>query len=151
MAKKMNIFWWWKFVKTSDEKKNTLRKMSGTPQKEETPSKQQQQIPLEQIPIDSFPAALGLTYRYLDLATRRGAFQLDEAAKVMSCLNFMGRVVHPRRPSQQQPPASSTPLPNKPNGTTEQQGIKRKQWFSFCAFLRIHFFLQLCNKIWPTY
>ena len=99
--------------------------MSGTPQQEDKPPKQQQSIPLEQVPIDSFPAALGLTYRYLDLATRRGAFQLDEAAKVMSCLNYMGRVVQPRRPSQQQ--QQSTPLPNKTeNKQTQEQGIKRK-------------------------
>ena len=98
--------------------------MSGTPQQEDKPPKQQQSIPLEQVPIDSFPAALGLTYRYLDLATRRGAFQLDEAAKVMSCLNYMGRVVQPRRPSQQQ---QSTPLPNQTeNKQPQEQGIKRK-------------------------
>ena len=99
--------------------------MSGTPQQEDKPPKQQQSIPLEQVPIDSFPAALGLTYRYLDLATRRGAFQLDEAAKVMSCLNYMGRVVQPRRPSQQQ--QQSTPLPNQSeNKQSQEQGIKRK-------------------------
>lgn len=99
--------------------------MSGTPQQEDKPPKQQQSIPLEQVPIDSFPAALGLTYRYLDLATRRGAFQLDEAAKVMSCLNYMGRVVQPRRPSQQQ--QQSTPLPNQTeNKQPQEQGIKRK-------------------------
>lgn len=99
--------------------------MSGTPQKEETLPNQQQNIPLEQIPIDSFPAALGLTYRYLDLATRRGAFQLEEAAKVMACLNYMGRVVQ-RRPSQQQ---QSSSVPKKPDDATQssgQQGIKRK-------------------------
>ena len=98
--------------------------MSGTPQKEETLPTQQQNIPLEQIPIDSFPAALGLTYRYLDLATRRGAFQLEEAAKVMACLNYMGKVVQPRRPSQQ-----SSSVPKKSDDATQssgQQGIKRK-------------------------
>lgn len=99
-----------------------IKMSANTPQKEETPN--QQNIPLEQVPIDSFPAALGLTYRYLDLATRRGAFQLDEAAKVMSCLNFMGRVVQPRRQQQQSTPVQNNP--DDPNNSSGQQGIKRK-------------------------
>ncbi len=95
----------------------------------ESPTQQQQsqqQVPLEQVPIDSFPTALGLVYQYLNMATRRGAFQLDEAAKVMACLNFMGRVVQPRRgpPSQETQAKTQQQKPKEPN--QQQQGIKRK-------------------------
>lgn len=88
---------------------------------QETPTQQQQpkqQVPLEQVPIDSFPTALGLVYQYLNMATRRGAFGLDEAAKVMSCLNYMGQVVRPRPPQQEL-------QADKPKDN-QQQGIKRK-------------------------
>ena len=93
-------------------------------QQQETPQQQttKQQVPLEQVPIDSFPTALGLVYQYLNMATRRGAFQLDEAAKVMSCLNYMGRVVQPRPPSQAQQPQLQAEKPKD----NQQQGIKRK-------------------------
>lgn len=56
---------------------------------------EEQQVPLEQIPINNFPTALSIVYQYLNLASKRGAFQLQESAKAMACLDYMSRVVKP--------------------------------------------------------
>jgi hypothetical protein len=63
---------------------------------------------LEQIPINSFPVALSLLYQYLNIASRRGAFNLQESAKIMNCLQYIGSVVRPVEEQQQQPPAAPT-------------------------------------------
>ena len=67
---------------------------------------------LEQIPINSFPVALSLLYQYLNIASRRGAFNLQESAKIMNCLQYIGSVVRPveeeqTAPTQQAPTQSS--------------------------------------------
>ena len=61
------------------------------PKKEE----EEEKVPLEQIPINNFPTALSIVYQYLNLASKRGAFQLQESAKAMACLDYMSRVVKP--------------------------------------------------------
>ena len=66
--------------------------MSQQPKQKED---EEQQVPLEQIPINNFPTALSIVYQYLNLASKRGAFQLQESAKAMACLDYMSRVVKP--------------------------------------------------------
>ena len=69
---------------------------------------------LEQIPINSFPVALSLLYQYLNIASRRGAFNLQESAKIMNCLQYIGSVVRPvegQQPTPGDSTTASTPQP----------------------------------------
>ena len=63
---------------------------------------------LEQIPINSFPVALSLLYQYLNIASRRGAFNLQESAKIMNCLQYIGSVVRPIEEQQSTQPPTTT-------------------------------------------
>ncbi len=56
---------------------------------------QQKKIPLDNIPITSFPTALNILYEYLNMASRRGAFGLTDSAKIMNCLDFISYNVRP--------------------------------------------------------
>ena len=64
---------------------------------------------LEQIPINSFPVALSLLYQYLNIASRRGAFNLQESAKIMNCLQYIGSVVRPVEEEQTAAPTQQAP------------------------------------------
>ena len=70
---------------------------------------------LEQIPINSFPVALSLLYQYLNIASRRGAFNLQESAKIMNCLQYIGSVVRPLE--EEQPAGSTTQTPTQSSAT----------------------------------
>ena len=56
------------------------------------PSQQPSSIPLEQVSVDNVQIAVNLLYAYLDRANKRGAFGLQESAKVMQCLAVIGSV-----------------------------------------------------------
>ena len=84
---------------------------------DETPS-------LEQVPINSFPVAMSLLYQYLNIASRRGAFNLQESAKIMNCLQYIGSVVRPvdapRQPSPENGDGKgAAPPPQKAAATTQ--------------------------------
>ena len=87
---------------------------------------QQQKIPLEEVPIDSFPVALSLLYQYLNLANRRGAFSLDQSGKVIDCLNYIRQVV---RPVQRKDPVPAAPQPaaDKKATAKEKTAAPRKK------------------------
>jgi hypothetical protein len=79
--------------------------------------KQQNKVPLDNVPINSFPVALNVLYEYLNLASRRGAFGLTDSAKIMNCLDFISYNVRPI-PMEQSEESSSEENTTKP--TTEE-------------------------------
>lgn len=62
---------------------------------EDEKQQQQQKIPLDSIPVTSFPVALNILYQYLNIASGRGAFSLTDSAKIMNCLDFISFNVRP--------------------------------------------------------
>ena len=105
--------------------------MSNTPQQNtQDPST----IPLEQVPIDNLPTAVNLLYAYLDRANKRGAFGLQESAKVMQCLAVVGSVarvideqseMEERNRNVAQVDAEALPKSGESN-TTVEQGVRKK-------------------------
>ena len=110
------------------------------PLKEETPK-----IPLEQVPLDNLTTTVNVLYSYLDRANKRGAFGLQESAKVMQCMALVGSVakavdekeeaaegetsseleetVKPVEPKQSEPKKTKD---TKPKGVPQQQGVRKK-------------------------
>lgn len=94
------------------------------PQKEK---EEEEQVPLEQIPINNFPTALSIVYQYLNLASKRGAFQLQESAKAMACLDYMSRVVKPAASSTQNADNNNEVNANTENTNVTQTANVRKK------------------------
>lgn len=98
-------------------------------------------IPLEQIPIENVSTAVNLLYSYLERASKRGAFGLQESAKVMQCLSVVGSVAKaidedveiqkkttpPSTEAKQTAVEPVKPPQNNPGATTtQQQGVRKK-------------------------
>jgi hypothetical protein len=60
----------------------------------------QQQVSLTQIPVNTENDALNMLVAFLQVATKRGAFTLEEAGKIMESVNIF----------QRQPQVSQVPL-----------------------------------------
>ena len=56
----------------------------------------QPQVNLSEIKVDSENTALNLLVSFAALAQRRGAFNLEEAAKIFECVNVFRRNVPPQ-------------------------------------------------------
>jgi len=56
----------------------------------------QPQVNLTDIKVDSENTALNLLVSFTALAQRRGAFNLEEAAKIFECVNMFRRNVPPQ-------------------------------------------------------
>ena len=54
---------------------------------QETPTQEQQQIRLTEVPVTNENVALNLMVAFLNLAQSRGAFRFDESAKILECLS----------------------------------------------------------------
>ena len=76
----------------------------------ETPPPPQQGPRLVDIEVNNENQALNLLVSFLGLAQRRGAFSLDEAAKIFECV----KVFQPPPP-----PTENTVLPTVPESTDE--------------------------------
>lgn len=83
--------------------------------------KQQNKVPLDNVPINSFPVALNVLYEYLNIASRRGAFGLTDSAKIMNCLDFISYNVRPI-------PMEQSDNPSKENTTKSmEEPLKSKE------------------------
>jgi len=69
--------------------------IAPTNQKVENPPAQPQ-INLSEIKVDSENTALNLLVSFTSLAQRRGAFNLEEAAKIFECVNMFRRQAPPK-------------------------------------------------------
>ena len=76
--------------------------------------KQQNKVPLDSVPINSFPVALNVLYEYLNIASRRGAFGLTDSAKIMNCLDFISYNVRPLPMQESEKPSSEEENTTKP-------------------------------------
>ena len=65
-------------------------------------SSDEQQMRLVDVPIESEGIALNLIVSFINVAQRRGAFTLDESAKIWECVKVF-----------QQPSAPPAPAPKK--------------------------------------
>ena len=65
-------------------------------------AQQQQRISIYEIPVDSDATAVMLLIQFLDMATKRGAFGLDETGKISECIQYLRRGGVQRRPAPQQ-------------------------------------------------
>ena len=61
-----------------------------------TPAAAHPQVNLTDIKVDSENTALNLLVSFTALAQRRGAFNLEEAAKIFECVNMFRRNVPPQ-------------------------------------------------------
>ncbi len=66
--------------------------------KTETQNSEEHQVRLVDIPVESEGVALNLLVSFLNVGQRRGAFTLDESAKIWECVKLF----------QQQQPDTST-------------------------------------------
>ena len=66
------------------------------PTNEKVTAETQPQVNLSQIKVDSENVALNLLVSFITLAQRRGAFNLEEAAKIYECVNMFRRNVPPQ-------------------------------------------------------
>lgn len=62
--------------------------MSDQSQDEEQQQQQQQRINLDDIQVNSQDVALNLMAQFLELAQKRGAFSLQESAKIYESVKF---------------------------------------------------------------
>ena len=83
---------------------------------------QGQQIPLEYAPIDNFETAIKILYAFLDRANKRGAFGLQESAKVMQCLSVLGGIAKMIDENNEE---ENVKPPTTP-GNTAQQGVRKR-------------------------
>lgn len=67
-------------------------------QQPQQPPQQQAQVKLTEIPVKDDNTALNLMVGFLDTAQKRGAFSIDESAKIWECIQ--------RFIQSQQPPAN---------------------------------------------
>jgi len=65
--------------------------------KSESQGTEEQQVRLVDVPIESEGIALNLLVSFLNVAQRRGAFTLDESAKIWECVKVFQQ--------QQRPPS----------------------------------------------
>jgi len=68
------------------------------PEQAQEQSQQQAQVKLTEIPVKDDNTALNLMVGFLDTAQKRGAFSIDESAKIWECIQ--------RFIQSQQPPAN---------------------------------------------
>tara|TARA_Y100001970_G_scaffold256064_1_gene333376 strand:+ start:835 stop:1104 length:270 start_codon:yes stop_codon:yes gene_type:complete len=76
--------------------------MSSSSSSSSQSSSQQQRVSIYEIPVDSDGTAVMMLVQFLDMATKRGAFGLDETGKISECIQFL------RRGSQQSAPKPKT-------------------------------------------
>ena len=69
----------------------TNEKIDASPAADAAPSPSQPQVKLSDIKVDSENTALNLLVSFTALAQRRGAFNLEEAAKIFECVNIFRR------------------------------------------------------------
>ena len=87
----------------------------------ETVTEDTSQVPLEYVPLDNLTTTVNVLYNYLDRANKRGAFGLQESAKVMQCMALIGSLAKAADAQN----ATSNPLEREPN-KNEQQGVRKK-------------------------
>ena len=78
------------------------------------------------VPVDSDSAAVMLLIQFLDMATKRGAFGLDDTQKIGQCINYLNR----RSSAQSKPaaaPSQSNPAAPKTQGNTTSPPKTRSQ------------------------
>ena len=56
-----------------------------------TPATEQQQVRLVDVPITDENSSINLLAAFLNLAQQRGAYSLDEAAKIFECLKIFDK------------------------------------------------------------
>lgn len=106
------------------KKKVYYVKMSQNTEKTEETSN----IPLEQVPLENLTITVNVLYAFLNRANKRGAFGLQESAKVMQCLALLGSVAKSiDDENATSNPVKLEPSENKPDTTTkQQQGVRKK-------------------------
>jgi len=75
----------------------SLAAQTAPPTNEKVKAETQPQVNLSQVKVDSENAALNLLVSFISLAQRRGAFNLEEAAKIFECVNMFRRNVPPQQ------------------------------------------------------
>ena len=70
---------------------NVTMKVEETTPREEPKQAQRQQVSLLQIPVQSENDALNMLVAFLQVAQKRGAFNLEEAGKIMESVNKFQR------------------------------------------------------------
>jgi len=65
--------------------------MSASSSSSSQSSSQQPRVSIYEIPVDSDGTAVMMLVQFLDMATKRGAFGLDETGKISECIQFLRR------------------------------------------------------------
>jgi len=80
--------------------KDTFERLTeeGAPQQQE---QQEQQVRLVDVPVQNDNIALNLMAAFLNMANRRGAFSLEESAKIHECVKHFTRET-PAQPETQE-------------------------------------------------
>ena len=81
-------------------------------------AQQQQRISIYEVPVDSDATAVMLLIQFLDMATKRGAFGLDETGKISECIQYLQSGGVQRRPAPQQ---SEEPENKKPEAAAPEK------------------------------
>ena len=78
---------------------------------------QQQRISIYDVPVDSDATAVMVMVQFLDMATKRGAFGLDETGKISECIQYLRRGSPPRRQQEatEETTDAAKPAPEKPD------------------------------------
>ncbi len=87
-------------MKVEETPQNTVVEEQQVEQKAPAPA--QRQVSLTQIPVNTENDALNMLVAFLQVATKRGAFSLEEAGKIMESVNVFQRNV-PQPAAQQLP------------------------------------------------
>ena len=84
-------------VSMNVQPKDTFERLT----EEGAPQQQQQEVRLVDVPVQNDNIALNLMAAFLNMANRRGAFSLEESAKIHECVKHFTRET-PAQPETQE-------------------------------------------------
>ena len=85
---------------------NTVMSNNTQPSKQEQPKQEKPQTALKDIVIDNENIALNVMVGMLNIAQKRGAFNLEESAKTWECVQIFMRQAQSSLPHPSQPTPS---------------------------------------------